>query len=235
MYLRDLCVDADEAIVDRHPGGFVSRFHRESCCVTELYLCLIWRKVATPDTSKVQFVFSDLIGHPAEPEKTACGVMVQPWPFPFTDYKSSDKEAKKRLVADEFHKGLLWIARHRGWDERPFEEVYRQCLDRNLMLEAFWRKKTWLSRDKRVRVKVYYRFDLDAVELYAVVFDRRGRELGRKLLGTGIPGVDCLRSFIGTGRWRSKSRFELCAKHTFLKEVWSADLSKILREHGKLP
>lgn len=235
MYLRDLSVYADEAIVDRHPGGFVKRFHGETCCVTELYRCLLLRKASTPDTAKVQFVFTDMTDRPARPEPTVCRIMEQRWPFSFADYKEADKEAKKRLVLNVFHQALVWIADYRGWDREPFEEAYRQCIERNLVLEDFWTKKTWLSRDKRVRVKVYFRFDLDAVELYAVVFDRRGRELGRTLLGRGMPEVDCLRRYVGIGRWRSNSRFELRAKHTFLKEVWVADLSEILREHGKMP
>ena len=70
MYLRDIAVSADEEIVERFRGGFVHKFGRDTCCIEELYLKLIRRKVKTPDTAKVGFTFTDLINGP--PDDPAC-------------------------------------------------------------------------------------------------------------------------------------------------------------------
>jgi DNA-directed RNA polymerase specialized sigma24 family protein len=59
MYLRDIAVYADEAIVTRFPSGFVAWFHRETCCITDLYFSVLGKKVATPDTVKANLLFTE--------------------------------------------------------------------------------------------------------------------------------------------------------------------------------
>ncbi len=33
MYLRAVAVHADRAIAERYKGGFVQKFHRDTCCI----------------------------------------------------------------------------------------------------------------------------------------------------------------------------------------------------------
>jgi hypothetical protein len=62
MYLREVAVYADPGIVTRFPSGFVALFHRDTCCITELYRDLLRQSVKTPDTGKVNFTFTDQNG-----------------------------------------------------------------------------------------------------------------------------------------------------------------------------
>ena len=115
MYLRDIAVYADEEIVERFPSGFVGWFHRESCCITELYLSLIYRKIVTADTVKVNLVFLDQMRF-APSIRRLLGMADGTWCFDFSSYAETNELGKKRMMLDALHAALLWIGKERGWD-----------------------------------------------------------------------------------------------------------------------
>ncbi len=115
MYLRDIAVYADEKIATRFPSGFVGRFHRETCCITELYVSLLRKKVTTPDTAKVNLVFVEQEGF-VRSVRQLIKVADARWFFCFSEYARKSVDGKKQMILDALQSAVVWIAEERGWD-----------------------------------------------------------------------------------------------------------------------
>src|SRR6266566_2197678 len=98
MFLRDIAIYADEAIVETSPPGFVGWFHRETCCITDLYITLIQRKIVTPDTAKICIVFAEAEKRPKMRQLIEVADVV--WPFTFRHYIEGKEDDKKRIILD---------------------------------------------------------------------------------------------------------------------------------------
>jgi hypothetical protein len=245
VYLRDIVVGADEEIVERFRGGFVHKFARDACCIERLYLKLISRKVRTRGTAKVVFTFTDLVDGPPDHSPGCC---FYPWPFDFTSYVDADVPTKKRMILDALQQALLWIASKEGWKVQPFHDAYKEAI--GIASKEGWKvqpfhdaykeaiaaglvfdgtsKKSWVSPCGKYRVRIYMRFDLEAVDFWAVLYrNRSSKELVRKFMGKGIPAPDCLHAYTSNGRWRSGTVFELRAS-TFIGEEWTVDFRDVI-------
>ena len=229
MYLRDIAIYADEGIVSNFPSGFVGWFHRETCCITELYLSLLWRKVRTPDTTKVHLEFMQQGGF-APTLRQLLGVADARWHFDFSGYHEQDDAGKKRLVLDALVAALLWIANEREWDTGPFEDCRAEVIRHELNFEG-WSKKSWVSPNRRYRAKIAFRWELRKVNLSVGVFDRRGRELGRKPFFSVVPEMGVLDPILkATGMWRRNNVFRLKVAdiHFYVPKTPEVDLSDIV-------
>jgi hypothetical protein len=230
MYLRDLQIGADHDIVERFRGGFVGWFSTESCAITDLYRYLLRRKMRTPDTAKVHLIFTD-IEERAPTLRQWLEVAEGWWLFGFEQYVSKDEAGKKRMIADALYEALLWIADLRGWDARVFHQCHEEALRCDLTLEG-WSRRSYPCPNKRYRVRVGCRYELRRVHFYVGVFDRRGREMGRKPLGSVITSG-------GIGACVMKGTWEWVQPNTFrwkipgccdwlLPDFWEVDLSDLI-------
>ncbi|MBN1591547.1 MAG: hypothetical protein JW888_18680 [Pirellulales bacterium] len=224
MYLRDINLSADDAIVERFKGGFVAQFFREASCISILYMELISRQIVTEKTpSVVAFKFTDELLEP--PEKWAIGGCS--WPFDFAKYVQSTPSVKKRMIVDALQAALLWMASKMDWPLKPFETAYEEAIRRDLVLERM-AKKSWVSPNKQYRVRVFFRYDLEGVELAAVLSkNRSSNELARLPLGVALPYHGCLADYLSDGRWTSNTEFIL-QSGSFIRERWVADFSAFM-------
>jgi hypothetical protein len=229
LYLRDIAIGADEQIAERFPSGFVGWFHRETCCITDLYCSVLGKKIPTPDTVKVNLVFS-------EQEAIAPSVIQllnvadAKWEFDFSKYADRDVAGKKQMILDALHAALLWIAKTRQWDPGGFEECHAEVMRRNLRFEG-WSKKSWVSPNPKYRAKVGFHFGLRAVDFFVGIFDRKGREIGRKPLGKVVPEMGMAHLVLkGPGKWIGGNvfRLQIADVHFYLPKSWEVDLTDLL-------
>ncbi|HET6882294.1 MAG TPA: hypothetical protein VFI31_19165 [Pirellulales bacterium] len=229
MYLRDIAVYADESIVEDFPSGFVSWFHRESCCITDFYASLLGKRVKTPDTVKVNLRF-------VPPEASApsvrqlISVTDARWPFHFTEYAGLDAAGKKGMTLNAVQAALLWIANERRWDVSGLEETYANVIDRNLEFTG-WSKKSWPSPNPKYRARIGFYFGLRSVDFFVGIFDRRRREVGRRPLGSVVPEMWMAHSVLKSqAKWirRKIFRLQIDRVHFDLPKSWEADVSDLL-------
>ena len=226
MYLHHFCVTADERIVDRYKGGFVHRFGREACCITEQYCALVYRKIVTKDSTWLAFEFT---GEIRETPEFTSGRCSYPWPFDFAAYVMADNVGKKSLIASSMQSAALWVARKEGWTTAPIEDAYRTIVQRNFVFEGV-SKKSWLSPSKAYRARVYFNFDLDGVNLHAVLYRNRNKqEVGRVFLGREIPRLGCLDECLARGRWVTDTDFRLATEFGLMRNLLAADFSSFMR------
>jgi hypothetical protein len=229
VYLRDISVYADPVIVTRFPSGFVGWFHRETCCITEAYCSMLRRSVATPDTTKVALTFRDPKESAPKITRSGLGVLEAECPFLFAQYAEGDDVQKKRMVLDEVHLALLWIARERGWDAAGLEECRAEIVRRDFRFEG-WMKKGWIGPNPKYRARVGFQFELRRIEFIVGVFDRRGREIGRKHLGWTTPEMGVLHLLNKAScTWNKDNIFQLEFNVSILsiKKRQEADLSDL--------
>jgi hypothetical protein len=221
MYLSYIFVSADDRIVERYPDGFVRRFGRESTCVTDHYSSLLYRLVRTEDSRRsLAFTFTD---ETSELPEFAPGCAHYFWPFDFAAYVQTDKLGKKALIAASMQAACLWVAGKENWWAAPLERAYQTLIERNYVFEGI-SKKSWLSPNKKYRAKVYFNFDLDRIDLYAVLYRNRSKtELGRIFLGKEIPVWCCLPDCLRLGRWVTETDFRL---RTAADNLLAADFSQ---------
>jgi hypothetical protein len=208
MYLRDIAIYADEQIAEGLPSGFVGWFHRESCCITELYCSLLSRKLVTSDTAKVNLVFVDqAVSAPTVRQLLA--VADARWPFDFPSYAERDELGKKRMMLDSLHAALLWIAKVRGWGTKAFNDAYSQALNRNLTFEGL-SKKSWHSPNRRHKARIGSSYGLRNIHLVLLVYDSKGNELGRKPLGEVVPEMGVVHWILRQkAAWNSRNVFRI--------------------------
>jgi hypothetical protein len=232
MYLRDIAVHADDAIVERYKGGFVQRFHREASSVVEPYLAEIYRKVITDNSAKVGWTFTDEL---TEPPEYSPGCCFYPWPFDFSAYTASPTNyAKQKLILATLHNALLWIADREGWAIAPFEAAFNAIIDRNFKFVGYL-KKSWLCPQKRFRARLYFDWQLDGIGLFAVLSRNRGKmELARVQLGTAIPMAGILHEYLNAGKWKSCTKFAVIPSLLFHKE-WVVDFADPIEQNAKQP
>jgi hypothetical protein len=228
VYLREVAVYGDPAIVTHFPSGFVALFHRDTCCITEWYRSLLRQSLQTPDTRKVNFTFTDQNGStPAV--RQLIDVADALWPFAFSEYVEQDLAQKKHMILEAMDSALAWIAKERHWDIVRLEECREAALRSDLTLEG-WSKQSWTNPDGRYRIRVGFRFKLGTVDFYAGVF-KRGREIGREPLGSVAPEMGVADPVMrGAGEWLHKNVFRLVPGRTFfhVPKVWEVDLSDLL-------
>jgi hypothetical protein len=230
VYLRDIDVYADETIVTRFPSGFVGWFHRETCCITQPYIAVLGKKVFTPDTGKVFLTFTD----PKESTPRICrcelGVLEAEWPFLFARYAEGDDVQKKCMILDGVHSAVLWVGKERGWDVRSLAECRDEIIRRDFVFEG-WSKKSWASPDRKFRAKIGFQFELRRVDLVLGVFDRKGREIGRKPLGWAVPQTGVLYHVLkANGTWTNENIFQIqsAVRVIGMKNTQEVDLSDLI-------
>lgn len=210
MYLRDIGISADHAIVERFRGGFVGRFSTEVVCVVELFLSqLPPRTLDSGNFAKVHFYFTDEIDTPPEKGhvKELIDVLTLPWPFDFATYVNAEPYAKKMMTLDSMTAGLRWLGRLYNWKVALVDQTYGRCLEHDLRMQAFL-KQSWLSPCKRYRVRVFYTCDIDEMTLEAVLYKNRSRkELARVPLGSDIPSPAA--ALYAEGKWIEQTMFTL--------------------------
>ncbi len=226
MYLSEVDIGADHEIVERYQGGFVQKFSRDHCCITEPYRALISRRVQTQSTRKINLTFTDTM---KSPPPFSPGVCAYRWPFDFSQYVPAATRAKKEQILTTLTQAMLWLASHEDWDPLPFQEAHDQIVARDYECDGL-SKRSWASPNGKFRVRIYLNLELEAVELCAVLYENRSpREIGRVPLGTGLPFLGCFKAYASHGKWQSDCCFQLQSDaSTYWTHEWQADFSAFM-------
>ena len=222
--LREFQVAADDEVVERIKGGFVHRFDREAYAGAELYLRPIREsKFKTSDTGKVFVLFIDVVNNGRlRLLSTVFNLTQMNAPFDFATYHAADERGRRRMVVEELHHAILWLAERKGWDTAIFEHAAKKAAECDYVFEGI-SKASWASPDGKHRAKIAFRFEGDRVHFEAVLL-RRGKEIARRRLGTAPSGHDVLSYYLKHGRWLSPTMFGLKSA-SFIRENWQIDLT----------
>jgi hypothetical protein len=231
MYLRDLTMYADETIVDEFKGGFVQRFHRQSCCITELYCNLLRKGARLSGATKIQVeCFNAASNTELSPEIVDRGEFILcRLPFQFRDYAHAPDTSKKVMLADALKNSLLHCAERRQWDTSAISHLDAVAREKSLLLTGE-SKASWLSPDGKHRARIAFEWHLDAIHLSATLFrNRSAKVLSRKTLGDAVPEIGQLHFVLSAenGQWISDVEFQVTTSD-FIQKRWIVSFSDVI-------
>lgn len=221
MFLRDIAIHTDERIVDRFPGGFVKRFHRESCGVTAIFISLLKKKLSAPGSPKLCFVFSDLVSKPP----TTLAPLRLFWPFDFSRYVTLNDHEKARQIADALADAMDWIGKSVGWPDNVVRDIWNEVKSRNFVFQGTSRK-SWTFPDHRFKARIDFHMDVSGVGLSAVISKNRSGQIVCRNHLDKLPAYDgCLLNYIDEGTWVSDLEFRLRTS-SFPPKEWTISVAE---------
>jgi hypothetical protein len=203
MLLRDL------SLIDKRRQGHVANdLERFAIQIVELYLSLVSKKVQTDGVVKViiQLVPSRQIN---EPRDVADDLLTLGWPFDFDVFLAADDAGRKRILLDQIHNGLIWIATKRGWERKAFNDAYEKSIASGITFRGEILKK-WVHHPMLpISANCEFEFDAEKVHVYVVVRRRDGTELGRKYAYWTPVREDVVRRLLDRIEWVGKGKRQI--------------------------
>lgn len=224
-YLREISIYADKSLVNEFKGGFVQRFHREACCISELFCSyLAEAKCLANGISKILIrMVVDRQDMPSIPKPDLLAqVVICRWPFDFHRYHSGDDVTKKLLLAEATRDCLVRVSEVWSWDKSIVLSLYREAEKSGFLFKGI-SKASWLDPQGKYRVRIGFDWGIDAIELTAILYkNRSSREVVRKYLGEAIPAESQLSRIVRSenGNWLDSTTFELQASD-FIRKRWT--------------
>ena len=207
-YLRDIDFQAS-------PGHAQTReFNASTHCVVSAYLHALG-KVEGNGTWKIVVVAY------GEPEKLCeavggvgvdlLGVRCVNMLFDYGGYWAADKQQRKRMLLDRLHESVLLVCETVGISSAPFARAYETVLANGIRHERLWGRLK-LNRQRTRRASIWYEFDADKIEVFAVAGEASssGWTIKRKLFDCP-PDDWYLYDALGRSRWVDEHTFELTA------------------------
>lgn len=221
-YLQCLEVYADEDIAEEFKGGFVQKFHRQSCCISEQFLREL-RKLQTNGFPKIILTFVDSHRVPVclPSADSSKAIIDARWPFNFNRYLLASEIKKRRMLGIAIRDCLLNIADEHAWDKVFIERIYSEAELRNFSFSGK-SKASWPSPNSKFRVRVAFDWKLETIDLTAVLFQNRSsKELSRIELGDIVPGIAQLSFAICQehGKWISDTEFQISVSDFTQKQL----------------
>ena len=227
MFIRDL-----QIIDGRNPGPVMSALDVFAIQVVELYLSHVARKVRTEGTAKVVVVLRPATTH-AVPSGHGADVLHLDWPFDFEKLNGSEDGQKKRILLDNLHNALLWLARTHRWATLPFEQAHSASLDAKLVFSGWLLKRPVRHPNLPVGANCYFEFVNDRIDVHAVVLAPRKGEVGRKHFYSTGTRYDAPRRLIDRLVWVSQNKVKTFpGRGSWGEESHVLDVSDLLLQNA---
>jgi len=175
------------------------QFNLSGHCISHLYL------IELPKVDTKPFGKLVVIAVPDRPDTKVydqIDVTSTEVKFDYDKYWQSSRDDRKRMCLEAIHEGALRAARQWKWDESAFQAAYRGCLEKGLVLRAFWRKpKT--SPNRKMVAQLFFDHDPERIEIEIVILDAKSRlELGRLGVVTTPTHWMEMYDWAGTLKWQ---------------------------------
>jgi hypothetical protein len=132
-----------------------------------------------------------------------------------------------KVILSTLHEGLLLLGQQEGWPLAPLRKAHDAVVERDFEYDGWWakgRKKGFISPTHELAAKVYWRFEMHRIDLFAVFFRKR-LEVGRKRLGRVRAHVRWLNKALGDGHWSKRGEFVLVSRDG--KNKWKCKAPQI--------
>lgn len=131
--------------------------------------------------------------------------------FNYNNFSASDDYQKKQKTLDLLMEGIIIVSRNEDWNIEPFETVYSKIRDANYTNEWVW-KKPVKSAGKKFSAEILCQHGVKSIEIYIVLRDKNGGELGRKKVISELPDEFAYAKHLGEVKWLSDNEVALVNK-----------------------
>ena len=189
----------DVAVFAAHDVPRCRAFNGSTNCVTAMYRAHLPR-LRTENTGKVNIELWDCPPAHTEFEELIDVIFVRR-ESDFAAYWGLDEDGRKRRILEVIQEAMMGVARRMGWPAEVFEQAYEAVLAKG-PVHHFFLGKAFASPDRKRKARVWCEFDVDAIRVYLVVMDRRGKELKREFVTGLLPSDFFLYHAMGKVGWR---------------------------------
>ncbi len=103
--------------------------------------------------------------------------------FDFENWFKQDKINKKRLIGEEVHNAMLYLADNYNWDKQALNNVYQSYIEANY--ETNWIPKKFKAKsspNRKYKAAIYVEYDIDEFRVYNIFYKKTGEEIDKKLI-----------------------------------------------------
>ena len=105
--------------------------------------------------------------------------------FDFEKWFAAEKTDKKRMIVEEIHGGMLYLAEHFGWEKEPLILAFEACKSANYenawIVEKLGNKT---SANRKLKAAVYVEYDIDEFRTFAIISDKEGNLIQKTQIHT---------------------------------------------------
>lgn len=168
MILKEISVNT----VYKHK--YELRFNKECWCVQEHFYSFL-KNYKTKRYQKVIIELSDELDIQNKID-TLGDVISIARTFDFEKYFDQNVYGRKKMILEELHEGILFIAKKEIWMLEPLQEAYEGCLKQKLEYKWLFQNKHFLSPDGKYYGGVICNWDIDKFEATMVILSKTKEE-----------------------------------------------------------
>jgi hypothetical protein len=171
--LIDISLEGSKELKNR-----LKEFNLNTWCVSELYLFCLKRY----DTGRFKKAIVNVIRGIEDNEliEDMIDVVLIYQTFDFEHFfVLEDKYAKKKMLLEVLHSGMMNLANKKGWSISPLEEAYKLCIKYNLEYKWLRQDKYLLSPNRSYYGGIFCNWDIDKFEVSAIFFNKNKEEIER--------------------------------------------------------
>jgi len=120
--------------------------------------------------------------------------------FDYDSFMLLDDLSKKKLTLETLMKGIRMVAADKNWDMEPFERTYAAIIEAEYKNEWVWGKPV-KSPDKKHTAKLFFKHDVNEIEFYIIVENKKEGEIFRKMILSELPNEWNYVEHLGELKW----------------------------------
>lgn len=175
------------------------KFSLETRCVSAM-LARLFGKLKTDGCRKIIVECVDIVTN--EGVRNLLGVFVVQVKFNFIDFMSLSDYEKKCYSLRLLKEGIEKIAQFKGWPLTPFETVFAKIIEADYTNEWMWYKPV-KSPDGQHTAEILCQHEVKSMNIFMVIKDKKGVEVGKKLLISDQPHEFAYAQYLGDIVWLS--------------------------------
>jgi hypothetical protein len=147
--------------------------------------------------------------------------------FDFNTYWKSEDSVRRKLALDSLHRALLIFAKKADLPTTNFERAYITITDKGIQNIKSWGGKKFNPAGE-LQATLRYDFGPWAIQVYVVVFNEKGKELGAVPCIPYLPDSGYIKEVLGTFRWLDDKTVQVTSKDGL--HVSTVDISRAIQK-----
>lgn len=141
--------------------------------------------------------------------------------FDFEAYYEKDEHGKKLDMLNKVQEGFEVFSTQTKSDPTPFKAAYQKCIEQKLVNEYVYKEA--FSMNRKYKVQVFIKVDLERLEVVGVFLDKEGNKISESVFFTREPAA-LYHYYLGNLKWINENQVTLYGRSK--EEHWEAEIKQ---------
>lgn len=160
---------------------------------------------------KVMVLCKPIEGYEPSIRRGGGGVCEVSLPFDYQAFMNLDDYRKKKMTVQTLRSGINDFIKNKGMDSEPFTSTFNKIIDANYENVWLW-KKPKTSPNRKHKAQILLEHEVEKIDISAIISNRQGEEITRKLLVTERPDEWFYKKYLGELKWLDNETVALISK-----------------------